>query len=135
MNSTLESRPSRRKPRFSLLTLLVLVTVIGIVLGLFTNEWHGALREKQAAAEVQRLGGRVRLGDAPEANGVISGWLHLFLGDEYFAQVSSVTWRLQSEEDLDLLRAFPKMARLHLTGPLSRMPRSGDSPVSLNLSS
>jgi hypothetical protein len=48
---------------------------------------------------------------------VISGWLHLFLGDEYFAQVSSVTWRLQSEEDLDLLRAFPKMARLHLTGP------------------
>lgn len=117
MNSSRVTRPSHRRPRFSLLTLLVLVTVIGIVLGLVMREWHGALREKQAAAEVRRLGGGVRLGNPPEANGVISGWLHLLLGDEYFVEVSSVGWRLRSEADLDLLRAFPKMTRLSLTGP------------------
>jgi Leucine-rich repeat (LRR) protein len=104
-------------PRFRLQTLLVLVTAFCVVLGLIAREWHPAHRQKQAAAEVQRRGGRVRLADPPEATGVISGWLHLVLGDEYFAEVCSVTWSPGSEEDLELLHAFPRLTGLRLAGP------------------
>ena len=114
---TLRSPSSRRVPRFRLQTLLVLVTAFCVVLGLITREWHPAHRQKQAAAEVLRRGGRVRLADPPEATGVISGWLHLVLGDEYFAEVCSVTWNLGSEEDLELLRDFPGLTGLRLVGP------------------
>ena len=128
MNRTAESRVSRRRPRFALLTLLVLVTAIAVALGLFTPEWHRGHRKRQVAGEVQRLGGHVTFGLPQEATGVISGWLHLVLGDEYFAEAIYVSLTPRSEEDIELLRAFPELPSLRLTGPgvtdsaLERLP-------------
>ncbi len=59
---------------------------------------------------------------------MISGWLHLVLGDEYFAEAIYVSLTPRSEEDIELLRAFPELPSLRLTGPgvtdsaLERLP-------------
>ena len=117
MNDSDSPIPKHRWYQFNLRTLLVLVTVICVALGLSAKEWHRALRKNQAVEEVQRHGGHVRLADPPKATGVISGWLHLFLGDEFFAEVSNVSLGPQSEQDLDLLRPFPELRWLRLWGP------------------
>lgn len=51
------SRPRRRWLRFSIRTLLILVTLCGVWLGLKVN---AARRQQQAVAEIQKLGGWVR---------------------------------------------------------------------------
>ena len=116
MSNTSKSRPSRRLPRFRLQTLLVLVTLFGVVLALIVDEWYPIYRQKQVAGIVLRRGGHVRWQDPLDAAGVVSGWLRFFLGDEYFAEVCDVGLRPRSDEDLDLLRVLPKMRRLSLSG-------------------
>jgi internalin A len=95
--------------------------VFCVVFGLFVGEWRRAHRKKRIAGEVQRLGGRVHFvrprPDRNEATGVVNGWLRVFLGDEYFAEVSDILLRPRSEEDLDLLQVFPEMTGLKLGGP------------------
>lgn len=108
---------SLRWPRFNLLTLLVLVTAIAVAFGLFTREWHAAHRKRQAAEDIRRRGGSVSWGTEPQAKGIISGWLDLFLGDAYFAEARHVEWRPHTAEDLDLLQAFPSLESLSLRGP------------------
>jgi hypothetical protein len=66
---------------------------------------------------VKDIGGDVRFGKPPEATGLISGWLHLLLGDEYFADATHVRFKPRSEEDLELLRAYPDLQSLGLYGP------------------
>jgi Leucine-rich repeat (LRR) protein len=117
VSQTRESRTFHLKPRFSLLTLLVLVTTLAVSIGLFVEPWRRARQKKKVAGEVERLGGKVIFAEPPEATGVISGWLHLIFGDEYFADVSRVFCRLRSEDDVELLHAFPEVTHLRLSGP------------------
>lgn len=111
------SSSSRSGPGLALLTLLFLAIVIAIGVGLFSWDWHRAYRKRQVAAEVKQLGGDVRFGKPPEATGLISGWLHLLLGDEYFAEAMYVALKPRSEEDLEQLRAYPELRDLGLSGP------------------
>lgn len=105
-----------RRLRFTLLTLLVLVTSIAIALGFVTREWRSAHRKRQVAETIQHIGGRVTWGKPPEAKGTIRGWLHFFLGDAYFAEARDVSFRPRSEGDLDLLHTFPGLEWLGLSG-------------------
>ncbi len=62
MNRTAESRVSRRRPRFALLTLLVLVTAIAVALGLFTPEWHFRTGRDRSREKCNALAGTLLLG-------------------------------------------------------------------------
>ena len=112
-----DSNTPRSEPRFGLLVLLFLSVVIVIGLGLFSWNWNQAYQKRQVAASVKEIGGDVRFGKPPKATGIISGWLHLLLGDEYFADATYVHFKPRSEEDLELLRAYPDLKSLGLYGP------------------
>jgi Leucine-rich repeat (LRR) protein len=83
--------PSRRKRRwwqFGLPTLLGMVTLSAIGLALIV---HPAERQRRDVATVRSLGGRVAYEDGPFARTRIPSWLRKRLGDDYFANVVSVS--------------------------------------------
>jgi Leucine-rich repeat (LRR) protein len=79
-------RPRRRWFRYSLTTLLGLVTVLCLVLGLWVQR---AERQRRAVAAVQSLGGVVHYGDESGDDSVhVPKWLLTLLGDDYFRSVT-----------------------------------------------
>jgi hypothetical protein len=87
------ARPRRRLWRFSLRTLLAVVTLVALVLGVWVSR---AERQRQAVAAIQAAGGIVRYdyqaGEAPAVYGERPGpdWLCRLLGVDYFADVTLV---------------------------------------------
>lgn len=108
-------------PRFRLRTLLVLITAFTIALGLIFREVNHAKWKMRAAAEIERMGGHVRFviprRKENKVTGVVNGYLRIFLGDDYFTEVSNVGLEPTRAKDLDLLLPFPEMNDLLLVGP------------------
>ena len=90
-NPAQAARPRRRRFRYSLRTLLVVVTLVGVVLGVWVQR---AERQRRAVAAMREDGGKVMYDyeeSRPRAvNGDLPGpdWLCRLLGVDYFANVT-----------------------------------------------
>jgi hypothetical protein len=90
-----EAKPKRRWFRFSLRTFLVIVTLIGVWLGLKINE---ARDQKQAVEAIQANGGTVLYDFEVDSNGEAiqpnpaPGWLAKWIGVDYVHNVVCVSF-------------------------------------------
>ena len=115
-------RPHRRWFRFSIRTMLLLVTASGIWMGL---QVHRAKRTRQALAELNRLEAHVFFEhewdmsayDIPSFKkaSVAPGpqWLRRLVGDEYFLKVSGATVTRATDE-LQFLNSLPGLEALSI---------------------
>jgi internalin A len=108
-------RPKRRWYQFRLFTMLVVVTVISVLMGVWVN---GAHRQRDAVAEIRARGGQVRYKGEYEYDHV---WfldrLRSIFGVDYFADVSSVQF------------VPDKLTLTRKGGSLSRLDSFIDDPV------
>jgi Leucine-rich repeat (LRR) protein len=115
-------RPRRRWLRFSLRSLLILVTILSIWLGVKVNQ---ARRQKEAVAALVELGAIVRYEHQKhdtqpyaydtEKSVNAPGWLRELAGDDFFQTVVHVLFmRPVTDEDLVHLAALPRIERLVL---------------------
>jgi hypothetical protein len=126
------SRPRRRWLRFSLRTLLLVVTLVAVALSVWVNQ---AERQRRAVAAIRAAGGWVKydyerrplvtgtavgfsVQSTPQSSfdGELPGpdWLCRLLGVDYFADV---TWALRFDEiDVAILCALTSLERLDLSG-------------------
>ncbi len=112
--------PRRRWLRFSLCTLLVLVTVVGIWLGV---AFHRAREQARAVAVIQSVGGyasydflrgEATLGD-PYAASDVPRWLLHHLGIDFFHNIVRVSfYEPATEEALKALDALPHITVLEI---------------------
>ncbi|MEK6246894.1 MAG: hypothetical protein N2C12_01865, partial [Planctomycetales bacterium] len=85
-----QKNPKRRfRLRFSLLTLLILITVIAVAFGWWS---HGARMQREAVVAFEAEGGRIKYDfEAEELDGPIywpwPRWLVAWLGKDYFCNV------------------------------------------------
>ena len=124
----------RRRFQFSLRTLLVVTTLIGIWLGFLGA---AAWRQRSAVAEITRLGGRASYdyqyvdahgGFDKDAESSVPKWLLELLGQDVFHDVTTlntISTRKTAQPDLEqqvadklpeLLPKFPKLKYLHVIG-------------------
>ena len=104
------SKPRRRWPRFSLRTLLVVVTALGVWLGVQVNR---ANKQRRAVAWVQQVGGTVTYDDgsyAPE-------WLREHVGVDVFDDVRGVDLNGTQVKDVTQLSELTSLKGLYLRGP------------------
>jgi hypothetical protein len=114
------ARPRRRMLRYSLRTLLVAMTMLCVVLGLWVN---GAERQRRAVAAIQAAGGYVfydyERPDAAPIVGQLPGpdWLCERLGVDYFADVTyAYLSRRATDETVAHLRSLTSLEELLLYG-------------------
>ena len=120
----MDAKPKRRWSRFSLRTLLVLVTVASAGFGWVGYKVRQAQRQKQAVVAIEELGGYVRYdyefdnhGDWTEsAIPPDPEWLRVLLGVDFLADVFDVEFTAREVTDADLvhLRGLRELKRLHL---------------------
>lgn len=115
----------RRYLRISLRTLLLLVTVLGVALGVYLNRVQ---QQARAVAMIERLGGQCwytyqvdenRIGYQTPREPSAPKWLRTVLSDHFFTTVIMVNLK-QSEvtdDDLKLLVGLRNLKRLDLEGP------------------
>lgn len=105
------------RPRFSLRLLFVLLTALAISLGVYVER----VREQRAiVAELKELGATVKLDFEAKGRGRVSPqaaappgprWLRRWLGDDFFAHVTEVSFAPGDVTD-DQLRMLWKLRRL-----------------------
>jgi Leucine-rich repeat (LRR) protein len=109
----MNANPKPRWFRFSLRTLLVLVTMAGAGFGWLGMKMRQAQRQKEAVEAIQKLGGVVTFDYEEDSNGKLidpptppgPAWLRDLLGDGFFANVTKVH---------GLAANFPDEATVHL---------------------
>lgn len=119
MVSTTKSRLSRF--RFSLRTLLIVVTIASAAFGWLGVKVREAERQKEVVAVVQNLGGAVAYNyqiDSvgnwdPNAIAPVPAWLRNFFGEDFFAEVKLVYLCGRPATDESLVQ-IGKLSRLEL---------------------
>ncbi len=86
------SRKSRRWLQFSLASLLVLVTIVGLVLAPIVNRVQ---QQSRLVASIEALGGQVTFDEAETPPSLLRGWLN----DDYFRTVRGVSLRSCAAND------------------------------------
>jgi Leucine Rich repeat len=129
-DSSLSAEPShrpRRRLRFSVRTLLVLVLILGAALGWVADKLRRARRQHEASVAVVSRHGTVDYGKAfrleswgklPLGPPPRHVWLREHLGDDLFETVTHVAFFRQPEvTDLDMavLDAFPDLEEFHVS--------------------
>lgn len=116
--------------RFRLQTMLVIVTAGIVALGLVTGELNRERLRKQIAEQIRQLDGSVRYSSMPkhEQTGVVNGYLRVFLGDKHFTEVEHVSLKPRTEADVNLLRSFPEIRTLSLSGAHAKLEYLADLP-------
>ena len=107
--------------RFSLRAALILLTIIGVFAGWFTNRVH---QQKKAIAWIESLGGDAiyRYQSPSAGKQTAPTWAVRLFGIDYFATIETVNlkaahYRSGGEEvDLSPLRGLPCLRKLCLTG-------------------
>jgi len=126
-------RPTRWWLRLSLRGLLLAVTVLAIGLGYIT---HRAREQERAVRHIERLGGRVvynyqfdpEVGRLPDAKPPGPEWLIRRIGPNFTGTVIAVEPFCAgdaSNQDLDILRALPKLQTLSLDGTNPKVSDEG----------
>jgi hypothetical protein len=122
------NRPARRHWRFqfSLRTLLLFVSVVGVLCGYLGMFIQSAQKQRKAVAQIQRLGGQVNYDyefghhDSPPTPPGPS-FLRRIFGEDAFANVKYVSLYSETntirDEDLIVLRELPKVDQLYLWSP------------------
>jgi len=124
MNSK-EPKPKRRwkrflVPRYSLRTLLILVTVIAVFLGYLGSRMHEVREQQRVVAWVKEQGGRViyfqlcKEWDSPHG----PTWIRIIAGDGWDASGVRIDLRGTSvtDDDLAILRDIEKLTVLDISG-------------------
>jgi hypothetical protein len=111
--------------RFSLRTLLILVTLGAAAFGWFGIKTRQAQRQSAAVAAVRNLGGYVRYdyeidsvgNQEANASAPTSAWLRKALGDDFCAEVKHVILcgRDTSDETLEQIRGIPRLESLNVS--------------------
>jgi len=109
--------------RFSVRTLVVAITVLGMVLGLAGNEVNRLWLHRQAKERIRELDGMY--GSASEGQGCepLGPWWCPVVRDGLYAK-EEVVWFNSTkndglrDEDLQVLRHFPHLTDLQITAPL-----------------
>lgn len=127
----------RRRFRLSLRGLLVLITVFGIVLGLYADRSIQVLKRRQAADRLLMLGGKVKYEESwswfkTKAGLVLPGWLRQSSPRALFGRVAEVTLPadLNDEQFASVADVLPEITYLSLNhtrvtdGELWRLLRS-----------
>src|SRR5262245_13888831 len=107
-------KPTRRWLRFSLRTLLLLVTVACGAFGWLGYKMRLVERQRAAVEAIQKLGGRVYFAhDQGPAPG--PAWLRKLLGEDFFATVTYVALSEKDISDSALahLGAFEQLQHLY----------------------
>ena len=100
--STVMTARKRLRPRFTLRTLLVLVTAAA---ALFGWEEYVSWKEARAVRAIEKLYGRVEYGHiGPE-------WLRRFAGEDYLRRVTSASIYPATHDDLIVV--FKELRHLH----------------------
>jgi hypothetical protein len=107
--------------RFSLRTLFVLVTVLGIALGWVGVQVQAARRQRHAVEGIRALGGEVwydydDYNQIPPAESPWPEWLVRAIGIDYFATVTEVTAPVgheQISQSVEHWRQLPHLRKLH----------------------
>lgn len=119
-----DSKPRRRWLQFRLRTIFVLLTILGLWLGVQANR---AQRQRRAVDAILDRGGQVQydyefdedgheiwLAEPPEPPG--PKWLRTLVGDDYFRTVVDVTFRTATDADMEGLAALTDLIELDLIG-------------------
>jgi hypothetical protein len=116
-------QPKRRWLRYSLRTLLVLVTIASAGFGWLGLKVRAKHWEREAVKAIEKLGGAVAYDYECDHDGnwmehsTPTGpvWLRMILGDAFFANVDTATFGPQTtDEDLRCLAALDQLKRLYL---------------------
>ena len=106
--------------RFRLRTLLLLLTAVGVWLGLTVEQ---ARRQRQAVTAILSAGGTIKYVhdehfDLPQSAPPGPRWLRRLIGDEFFFHVDGVIFRESRAKPSDLvhLKTFRKLRLLSLAG-------------------
>jgi hypothetical protein len=110
-----ETKPKRRWFRFSLRTLLIVVTIVGVAAGWKMNQVRNL---RCAVAEAQRLGAKItyahELDTSPPVEPPGPKWLRQFVGDDFFEEVCQIQiFNDQANDDtLALIAKLPRISSL-----------------------
>jgi Leucine-rich repeat (LRR) protein len=123
-----EKKPSRRRWRFqfSLRSLLIFVSVVGVLCGYLGIFIQNVQKQRKAVKSIQRLGGQVHYDyeydwSAFEATPPGPAFLRKMFGDDIFANVVDVSLYSETtaiqDKDVVILRELPRIKILSLNGP------------------
>jgi hypothetical protein len=113
------TQPPRRGLKFSLMTLLLVVTVCCIWLAVKSN---AARRQREGIALIERLGGMHSYNVSPDrVDGIGADLMRAWLGDDYVVHVDSAAiWKGASDDHAAaIVEAFPNLSGLIISGDLS----------------
>jgi len=133
-SSSLETSPNQRPRRwfrFSLRTVLLAITIVGILLGMFCARYQRAARQKETVELLTAMGATIDYGDWKvvdlknpfKKERVTRGpeWLRQRLGSHFFDRVDTVALRCDSKsvESGDLTLALQRLRELRHLRELS----------------
>jgi hypothetical protein len=120
-------KPKRRWFRYSLRTLLLLVTVISVGFGWLGIKVRQAQRQKEAVETIRKSNCFVAYDYQIDSHDFYDSretppgpvWLHKLFGIDFFGNVDCVFWRKSEIADADLVRLkeFTHLRFLHLDHP------------------
>jgi hypothetical protein len=109
-------RPQRMK--LTIRTFLIVITAIGIWLGVLTDK---AQRQRRAVTRIREMGGWVAYDwqTTPHLTSHPPGptWLRAMVGDDFFQEVTVVTFWDTAATDLSPLADLPHLKELSIPGP------------------
>lgn len=117
----MDEKPKRRWLRYSLRTLLVLVTIACAAFGWLGWKARAKQEEREAVKAIQELGGTVFY-DYEYENGMVwrrkppgPAWLRNLFGDDFYTNVAAVHYSGNgSDTELSYVLAFNHLRELHL---------------------
>jgi Leucine-rich repeat (LRR) protein len=121
--SAVDSRSrARRRFRFSLGTLLIVMSILSAIFALSAKEYHRVRRERNLLQKLRAAAGDGRVGgDVPHSTLNPRTYLRRVFGDDGFATeysfFSETDFRQISDDDLQLLADLPRLTRIDLIGP------------------
>ncbi len=114
------AEPGRRRFRYSLRTLLLMMVAVSVVMAWFTARMKEAQRQQAAVATIVSLSGLVVFDDQPDdltaapTPSPVPGWLRNLLGEDFFRTAVHVV--AFNDATMEAVRELPEIRRLDFVG-------------------
>lgn len=114
------AQPARRRFRYSLRTLLLIMVAVCVVMGWFTARMKEARRQQAAVATIVSLSGLVIYDDQPDdlaaapTPSPVPAWLRNLLGDDFFRTAVHVV--AFNDATMEAVPELPEIRRLDFVG-------------------